>query len=75
MKYDNVFNYWNSERNYFGFFSRNRKQETLDADPKVIKHITFARNLDRSWNMTMFLITEIAKETILDFSQGTVRVL
>ena len=31
--------------------------------------------LDRTGNTTMFFITEEAKETVLDFSQGTVKVL
>ena len=46
------------------------KQQKLDADPKK-----FTRNQERDGNTTMFFITEEAKETILDFSQGTVRVL
>ena len=32
-------------------------------------------NLDREGNTTMFFIIEEAKETVLDFSQGTVKVL
>ena len=51
------------------------KQQTLDANPKAIQEINFAGNLDWDGNTTMFLITEERKETILDFSQGTVRVL
>ena len=51
------------------------KQQVLDADPKTILQINFTRNLDRDENTTIFFITEGAKETILDFSQGTVRVL
>ena len=49
------------------------KQQALDADPKVIHLINFTRNLHQPQN-TFFIIEE-AKETILDFSQGTVRVL
>ena len=51
------------------------KQQALDADPKTIQQINFTANLDRNENITMFFIIEEAKETILDFSQGTVKVL
>ena len=51
------------------------KQQALDADPKTIQQISFTANLDRDGNTTMFFITEEAKETILDFSQGTIKVL
>ena len=50
------------------------KQQALDAYPTVIQQINFSPNLDREGNTTMFFITEEAKETVLDFSQGTVRV-
>ena len=48
------------------------KQEALDADSKVIQPIT-AR--DPNANTTISFITEETKETILDFSQGSVKVL
>ena len=51
------------------------KQQALDADPRAIQQINFTANLDRNGNTTMFFIIEEAKETVLDFSQGTVRVL
>ena len=51
------------------------KQKALDADPKAIQQINFTENLDRAGNTTMFFIIEKAKETVLDFSQGTVKVL
>ena len=51
------------------------KQQVLDADPTAIQQINFAANLDRRGNTTMFFITEEAKETVLDFSQGSVQVL
>ena len=44
------------------------KQQALDADPKAIQHINITGNLDRAGNKTMFFV-----ETILDFSEGTVR--
>ena len=51
------------------------KQQALDADPRAIQQINFTANLDRDGNTTMFFIIEEAKETVLDFSQGTVKVL
>ena len=51
------------------------KQQALDADPRAIQQINFIENLDLAGNTTMFFIIEEAKETILDFSLGTVRVL
>ena len=51
------------------------KQQALDADPKAIQQINFTANLDRDGNTRMFFIIEEAKESILDFSQNTVKVL
>ena len=51
------------------------KQQVLDADPRAIHKINFTANLDRTGYTTMFFIIEEAKETVLDFSQGTVKVL
>ena len=51
------------------------RQNELDADPRAIQQINFTANLDRAGNTTMFFITEEAKETVLDFSEGTVKVL
>ena len=51
------------------------KQQALDADPRAIQQINFTANLDRVENTTIFYITEEAKETVLDISQGTVKVL
>ena len=51
------------------------KQQVLDVDPRAIQQINFTANLDRAGDTTMFLIIEEAKETVLDFSQGTVKVL
>ena len=51
------------------------KQQALDANPRAIQQISFTANLDRAGNTTMFFIIEEAKETVLDFSQGTVKVL
>ena len=51
------------------------KQQALDADPRAIQQINFIASLDRFRNTTMFFIIEEAKETVLYFSQGTVKVL
>ena len=51
-----------------------RKNE-LDADPRAVQQINFTANLDRAGNTTMFFITEEAKGTVFEFSQGTVKVL
>ena len=51
------------------------KQQALDADPRAIRQINFTANLDRAGNTTMFFIIEEAKETVLNFSQGTVKFL
>ena len=49
------------------------KQQVLDADPRAIQQINFTANLDRAGNTVIFFIIEEAKETVLDFSQGTVK--
>ena len=51
------------------------KQQALDADPRAIQQINFTENLDRTGNTRVYFILEEAKETILDFSQETVKVL
>ena len=51
------------------------KQEVLDADCKAIKETNLTENLDRAENTRIYFILEEAKETVLDFSQGTVKVL
>ena len=51
------------------------QQQAFDADPRSIQQINSTGNLTREGNATMFFIIEEAKETILDFSQGTVIVL
>ena len=50
------------------------KQQTLDAEPRAIQQITFTANLDCAGETRIFFILEEAKKTILDFSQGTVKV-
>ena len=51
------------------------KQQALDTDPRAIQEINFTTNLDRAQNTTMFFIIEEPKETVFEFSQGTVKVL
>ena len=48
------------------------KQQALDADPKAIQQINFTGNLEE--RSTIFFNFEETKETVLDFSQGTVKV-
>ena len=50
------------------------KQQALDADPRAIQQINFTANLGRAEGATMFFIIEQAKETVFEFSQGTVKV-
>ena len=50
------------------------KQRTLDFEHKKIQRINFTANLDRTRNTRIYFILEEAKETVLDFSQGTVKV-
>ena len=51
------------------------KKQALDADPRAIQQINFTANLDRAGNRRFYFILEKAKETIFEFSQGTVKVL
>ena len=51
------------------------KQQALDPDPKAIQQINFTANLDRAGNTRLYFILEEAKESIFEFSQGTVKVL
>ena len=51
------------------------KQQILDANPRANQQINFTENLNRACNTRIYFILEEAKETKLDFSQGTVKVL
>ena len=51
------------------------KQQALDSDPRAIQQTNFTANLDRAGNTRVYFILEEAKETILEFPQGTVKVL
>ena len=47
----------------------------LDADPKALQQINFTGNLNRDENAQIFFIIEEAKETVLEFSKGIMKVL
>ena len=49
------------------------KQQALDLDRKAIQQISFTGNVERNAGAAMFFIIEEAKETVFDFSQGTVK--
>ena len=51
------------------------KQQALDSDPKAVQKIKFTANLDTAGNTRIYFILGEAKETVLDFSQGTVKIL
>ena len=51
------------------------KQKVLDFDPKAIQQINFTGNLDRAGNTRVYFILEEAKESVLDFLQGIVKIL
>ena len=59
------------------------KQQALDAYPNAIQKINVTGNLNRqnadgqniNVNTTLLFIIEETKETILDFSEGTVKIL
>ena len=91
IKYDNIRNIatgqgedyatgclwgYNEFNNYYKMIAIDlSKQQTLDANPKAIQQISFTANLDRDGNTAIFFIIEEAKEIILDFPQGTVKVV
>ena len=51
------------------------KQEKLDADSRSIQQINFTGNLSRAEGAKMYFIIEEVKKTVLDFSEGIVKVL
>ena len=67
------YNYFN--KNYRTIAISLSKQQAFDADPKAMQKINFTVNLDWDKGAAMFFIIEEANETILDFSQGTLKVL
>ena len=81
--YDNIPKFATAQEGDYTYFKKyykmiaihSSKQQALDADPKAIQQINFTGYLDGDANTTMFIIIEEGKETMLEFSQGTVRVL
>ena len=51
------------------------KQPNLESDLKPTHQINFTGNLYRAEGSTMFFVIEEAKEIVVDFSKGTVKVL
>ena len=51
------------------------KQRAIDVDLIAVQQINFMVNLDRTEHVTIFFIIGETKETVLDFSKGTVKVL
>ena len=51
------------------------KKQVLDADLKAIQQINFTENLDGAGNTRFYFIRKEAKETVFEFSQGTVKIL
>ena len=51
------------------------RQQALDANPRAIQQINFTASLDRAGNTRFYFTHEEAKETIFEFSQGTVKFL
>ena len=49
------------------------KQQPPNVDLKAIQKIKFTANLDKPRNTAVFFIIEEAKETVLQFSQWTVK--
>ena len=64
-----------SDYNYFNNYLAIDLRKEQALDPKAIRQINFTGNLDQAAGAIMFFITEKMKETISDFSQGTVKVL
>ena len=63
-------------KNYYKMIAINlSKQQSLDADPKAIQQTNFRANLDRAGNTIFYLVLEEAKESVFEFSKGTIKFL
>ena len=51
------------------------KEQVLDPNPRANHKINFKANLDTADNLRIDFVLEEAKESKLEFSQGTVKVL
>ena len=70
-----LLDYFYFKENYMMIAINLSNQQTLDADPRAVQQINFTENLDRAGNTKMLFVIEEAKETVLDFSQGTANIL
>ena len=67
-----LLNYSYFNKNYKMIGTDLSKQQALDAHPRAIQQINVTANLDRDDNATVLFIIELAKETVFEFSPGTV---
>ena len=51
------------------------KYQALESNPRSNRQIYFTENLDRADDTKIYFILAEAKESKLDFSQGTVKLL
>ena len=51
------------------------KQQALNTDPRAYQQINFTASLDRAGDTRIYFIIEEAKETVVNFAQGTVKIL
>ena len=66
------------EKNYRLIVADLSKQKALDADPKAIQQIIFTgkiKTTEANTRVIIYYILEKSKETILEFSKGTTKVL
>ena len=61
-------------KNYYKIIAIDLSKQQALANPKAIQKINFAGNLDPNNGSTMLFIIEEAKENVLDFSEGTIKV-
>ena len=61
------------EKNYRLIIADLSKQKDLDVDPKAIQQIIFTGKTDNQ--IRVYYILEQSKNTILEFSKGTAKVL
>ena len=68
--------YYTYFKQYYQIIARDlTMKQVLDADQKAMQPMNLTGNLERDQQTTIFFIIEEAKETILDFLQGTVSLL
>ena len=66
------------EKNYRLIAADLSKQKALDADPRAIQQIIFTgkiKSTAQNTRITIYYVLEQSKETILEFSKGTTKVL